>query len=230
MCLALQPLSVVGAFYYPQVLRSFPFSFFPVPKNPRAVLVYSYSPFEHVITSGNPVVTGYVSEAPPYNVNSSSFVLGSPNSSLATSSISTTSPSATLGLQTIRHDGPSHIDLDTLAVAFRDSSEYSKPDIKAFLLGAGMAVELIGELPRILSNAEYHSCFICYGCPDYDFARKLVEDLRAKGVSTVVRVQIPRRPLQTNPARRALLAKLTYLLIGDSIRKHINRESQIKNQ
>lgn len=49
-------------------------------------------------TSGDPVVTGYVSEAPPYNVNSSSFVLGSPNFSLATSSISTTSPSAALGV------------------------------------------------------------------------------------------------------------------------------------
>jgi len=49
---------------------------------------------------GNPIVTGYVSESPPYNVESSSYVLGTSSFSLTTSSIPTQSPTAALGVAT----------------------------------------------------------------------------------------------------------------------------------
>jgi hypothetical protein len=49
-------------------------------------------------TFGNPVVAGYVSEAPPYNINSSNFILGTPTFNPVTSSFPLNSPTADLGI------------------------------------------------------------------------------------------------------------------------------------
>ena len=42
---------------------------------------------------------------------------------------------------------------------------------------------LLEELPRIVGAVEYYSCFISYGQPDVDFAKRLRDDLAARGVS-----------------------------------------------
>jgi len=49
-------------------------------------------------TFGNPVVAGYVSEAPPYNINSSNFILGTPTFNLVTSSFPLDLPTADMGI------------------------------------------------------------------------------------------------------------------------------------
>jgi len=87
-----------------------------------------------------------------------------------------------LALETVKHSGPSHIDVDTLMSSFKESGNRMAPEIRAFYLATGIPCEFIDKLPQISFKTEYHSCFICYGWPDFDFARRLVEDLRAQGV------------------------------------------------
>ena len=86
------------------------------------------------------------------------------------------------GLGSVNHKGPSSIGVDTLILSFRGAGNRFTPDLEAFFLGAGVPKELLAELPRIVAEVKYYSCFVCYGQPDLDFAKRLRDDLAGRGV------------------------------------------------
>jgi uncharacterized protein YjbI with pentapeptide repeats len=78
-------------------------------------------------------------------------------------------------LGTIRHQGPSSIDIRTL----RRSGRLPL----AFLRGVGLPDALIEYLPSLLGQTiQHYSCFISYSSKDGNFARRLHADLQDKGV------------------------------------------------
>jgi uncharacterized protein YjbI with pentapeptide repeats len=78
-------------------------------------------------------------------------------------------------LDTIRHGGPSPIDIRTL--------QLSGQLPLAFLRGVGLPDNLIDYLPSLLGRAiQHYSCFISYSSKDEDFANRLHADLQNKGV------------------------------------------------
>jgi len=86
------------------------------------------------------------------------------------------------GLQTIRHIQPSHVDVDTLIESFRGAGNKLTLECRTFFRNAGVPEELLKELPRIISEIKYYSAFMAYGEPDREYAERLVNDLRARGV------------------------------------------------
>jgi len=86
------------------------------------------------------------------------------------------------GLPAVVHDGPSSIGVDTLIASFRGAGNKLTPDLESFFLGAGVPRELLAELPRIVAEVKYYTCFMSYGRPDVDFAKKLRDDLVTRGV------------------------------------------------
>lgn len=79
-------------------------------------------------------------------------------------------------LATIRHQGPSTIDVDTIYK--------SKGTLPAeFLRGVGVPDDLITFVRALTTNPiEFYSCFISYSAKDQDFADRLYADLQNKGV------------------------------------------------
>lgn len=80
------------------------------------------------------------------------------------------------GLETIKHEGPSTIGIDTLF-----SSKGQIPEV--FLRGAGVPDVLITYLPSLLNQPiQYYSCFISYSAKDTPLATRLHADLQQAGV------------------------------------------------
>jgi uncharacterized protein YjbI with pentapeptide repeats len=78
-------------------------------------------------------------------------------------------------LDSVRHSGPSMIDIRTL--------QRSGPLPLAFLRGVGLPDNLIDYLPSLLSQViQHYSCFISYSSKDDEFAHRLHADLQDKGV------------------------------------------------
>jgi hypothetical protein len=93
-------------------------------------------------------------------------------------SVSDIDLSGVKGLETVRHEGPSSIGIDTI---YR-----SKGDIpEAFLRGAGVPDTFIAYMKSLAGTPaafEYYSCFISYSSKDESFAKCLYVDLQSKGV------------------------------------------------
>ena len=84
--------------------------------------------------------------------------------------------SAVLGLDDIRHLGPSHIGIDTI---YR--SEGKIPE--SFLRGCGVPDNFITYMRSLTGSAfEFYSCFISYSSRDEQLAQRLHADLQAKAV------------------------------------------------
>jgi hypothetical protein len=80
------------------------------------------------------------------------------------------------GLETIRHDGPSYLDVHTLY-----HSQGKIPDV--FLRGCGVHENLITYLPSLLGlGINFYSCFISYSHEDKPFARRLHDALQGRGI------------------------------------------------
>jgi hypothetical protein len=79
-------------------------------------------------------------------------------------------------LDSIRHHGPSIIDIPTL--------QRSGPLPLAFLRGIGLPDTLIEYLPSMLGGVpiQHYSCFISYSSKDDEFVRRLHADLQDNGV------------------------------------------------
>jgi uncharacterized protein YjbI with pentapeptide repeats len=80
------------------------------------------------------------------------------------------------GLNTVRHNGPSTIGIDTIYL--------SKGNIpEDFLKGTGVDDTFITYISSWVGKAiEYYSCFISYSSKDEAFAERLHADLQSKGV------------------------------------------------
>lgn len=80
------------------------------------------------------------------------------------------------GLETIRHYGPSFIDIHTI---YRSGGKIPE----AFLQGAGVPAPFITYIASLTAEAiQYYSCFISYSHEDEAFAQRLHSDLQGKGV------------------------------------------------
>jgi uncharacterized protein YjbI with pentapeptide repeats len=80
------------------------------------------------------------------------------------------------GLETVRHDGPSTIGIDTI---YRSHGKIPL----AFLRGAGVPENFIEYMGSLTGKAlEFYSCFISYSTNDQEFADRLYADLQNKGV------------------------------------------------
>jgi hypothetical protein len=84
--------------------------------------------------------------------------------------------SSTRGLESVEHEAPSSIGVDTI-----DLSKGNIPHV--FLRGAGVPDNFIEYMSSLTGKAfEYYSCFISYSTRDQEFAARLYADLQAKGV------------------------------------------------
>ena len=80
------------------------------------------------------------------------------------------------GLDTVRHQGPSTVGIDTIY-----KSKGKIPEV--FLRGCGVPDTMIAYIGSLVGKAfEYYSCFISYSSKNQDFAERLHSDLQAKGV------------------------------------------------
>ncbi|MCB2228979.1 MAG: toll/interleukin-1 receptor domain-containing protein [Desulfarculaceae bacterium] len=84
--------------------------------------------------------------------------------------------SKAIGLEYVKHEGPSTIGIDTIY--------QSKGDIpESFLRGCGVPEDLIKLIPSLLSQPfDFYSCFISYSSKDDSFSRRLYADLRESKV------------------------------------------------
>jgi hypothetical protein len=83
-----------------------------------------------------------------------------------------------IGLETVRHEGPSSIGIDTI---YRSGGKI--PEV--FLRGAGVPEPFIVQMKALvaaMSPIEFYSCFISYSSKDQEFAERLHADLRSKNV------------------------------------------------
>ena len=84
--------------------------------------------------------------------------------------------SAAKGLETVRHEAPSTIGVDTI---YRSQGKI--PEV--FLRGAGLPDEFIAYIGSLVGRPiEFYSCFISYSGKDQEFADRLHEGLQNKGV------------------------------------------------
>jgi uncharacterized protein YjbI with pentapeptide repeats len=80
------------------------------------------------------------------------------------------------GLETVRHQGPSTIGIDTL---YRSCGNIPE----AFLRGAGVPDEMITYSKSLVGRPfEFYSCFISYSSKDQEFAERLHANMQDKGV------------------------------------------------
>jgi TIR domain/Pentapeptide repeats (8 copies) len=80
------------------------------------------------------------------------------------------------GLDTVRHDWPSTIGIDTVYASHGDIPE-------AFLKGTGVDDTFITYIHSLVGKPiEYYSCFISYSSKDDAFARRLCADLQSHNV------------------------------------------------
>src|SRR5271166_5165917 len=80
------------------------------------------------------------------------------------------------GLDTVGHEGPSTIGVDTI---YRSQGKI--PEV--FLRGAGLPDEFIAYIGSLVGRQiQFYSCFISYAGEDQEFADRLYEGLQSKGV------------------------------------------------
>jgi hypothetical protein len=80
------------------------------------------------------------------------------------------------GLDTLKHQGPSMIDISTLYL-----SQGQIPEV--FLRGAGIPEDFIPYIKSLVGRPlEFYSCFISYSQKDKSFARRLHDQLQARGI------------------------------------------------
>ncbi len=79
------------------------------------------------------------------------------------------------GLETIEHEGPSTIGIDTI---YRSGGNI--PEV--FLRGCGVSDDFIATIKAIAGGIQFYSCFISYSSKDQEFATRLYIDLQSNGV------------------------------------------------
>nr|WP_232102864.1 toll/interleukin-1 receptor domain-containing protein [Gimesia aquarii] len=85
--------------------------------------------------------------------------------------------SLTIGLDSVKHYGPSSLGIDTLM-----KSKGKIPEI--FLRGCGITDDFISYIPSHFAKSaiEFYSCFISYSHKDKSFARRLNDALQGRGI------------------------------------------------
>jgi hypothetical protein len=91
-----------------------------------------------------------------------------------------------IGLETVVHERPSSIGVDTLVLTLRGSGGRFTDEQLIFFEGAGVPATLLEYLPSILeaNPLQFFSCFISYSTRDEGFAEQLNQDLNRAGIKT----------------------------------------------
>lgn len=101
------------------------------------------------------------------------------------------------GLDKVRHEGPSSIDIDTVYLSKGNISE-------VFLRGAGVPDDFIRHMKSLVGHQiQFYSCFISYSSKDQEFADQLYTDLQKEGV----RCWFARKSLKTGDEFRTEIDK-----------------------
>jgi uncharacterized protein YjbI with pentapeptide repeats len=80
------------------------------------------------------------------------------------------------GIETVKHEGPSPVGVDTI-YRFKDRIP------EDFLRGCGVPDDFIAYAKSLVASPiQFYSCFISYSTKDQDFADRLYADLQNKGV------------------------------------------------
>jgi len=81
------------------------------------------------------------------------------------------------GLETVRHEYPSYLDIGTLYFYAQNNSP------ETFLRGCGLPEDFITYARSLTTNSiQFYSCFISYSSKDEAFVRRLHADLQSRGV------------------------------------------------
>jgi len=122
--------------------------------------------------------------------------------------------SEAIGLDQVRHLGPSTIGIDTI---YR--SEGKIPNV--FLHGAGVPDKLISYIPSLMGQpSHFYSCFISYSTENEAFVNRLHTDLRGRGVQcwfAPVDIKMGDKFLQRIYEAISLYDKLLIVLSRESI-------------
>lgn len=123
-------------------------------------------------------------QADLFCANLSAGLIGAdvPEAQFGQTSLNDVDLSGVKGLDDVFHEFPSSVGTDSLIASFRGAGNRLTPELTTFFRGAGVPEELLRELPRIVAEVKYYSCFTSYGQPDVEFAKKLCQDLEAAGV------------------------------------------------
>lgn len=98
------------------------------------------------------------------------------DSSMGFTSLGAIDLGAARGLETVRHEGPSVIGIDTIYL-----SKGKIPEV--FLRGAGVPDTFLMYMKSLVASPiEFYSCFISYSNKDQEFAERLYADLQSKNV------------------------------------------------
>ncbi len=96
--------------------------------------------------------------------------------SIGNTALSDIDLSLVIGLENVRHAGPSNIGIDTVY-----KSHGKIPEV--FLRGCGVPENFITYMKSLtMSSIEFYSCFISYSHEDKSFARRLHDQLQARGI------------------------------------------------
>ena len=76
------------------------------------------------------------------------------NARIGSTVISACNLNGCLGIETVKHKSPSSIDYDTLILTFLQNEKSFSPEIKIFLLNAGVPKALLDGLPKILEECQ----------------------------------------------------------------------------
>jgi uncharacterized protein YjbI with pentapeptide repeats len=80
------------------------------------------------------------------------------------------------GLETVQHEFPSSIGIDTI---YRSQGNIPEK----FLRGAGVPETFLAYMQSLVSRPiDYYSCFISYSSKDQEFVQQLFEDLQSEGI------------------------------------------------
>ena len=90
------------------------------------------------------------------------------------------------GLESVIHEGPSSIGVDTLTLTLRGSGGRFTEEQLVFFENAGVPATLLEYLPSILESnpVQFYACFISYSTRDEGFAEPLNRDLNQAGIKT----------------------------------------------
>lgn len=102
---------------------------------------------------------------------------------LGATSICAVDMSQVRGLSSVSHRAASSVGADTLITSVRGARGRRWAGLRTFFRSAGVPSELLDVAPAIVAEVKYHTCFVAYGQPDAEFACRLYEDLKARGVS-----------------------------------------------
>ena len=90
--------------------------------------------------------------------------------------------SPAIGLDETVHELPSSIGADTLLKSLRSCGSTYSPVLRAFFDKSGVGPEVLDAIEAPERRTKYYTCFIAYGAPDEEFAKRLFRALSKRGV------------------------------------------------